>query len=195
VALADARFTELLEQIAARTPAPGGGAATALAGALAAALLEMAAAYAASRPTADANIANVRDRATTLRQRLLELADEDLVAYRPVLDAFALPTSDPHRGASIEAAMSAAAEAPLKIATAAAETAELAATAATAPGNEHLLGDATAGSALAEAATTAAVRLVELNLARRPADRRLADAHDLRRRASEARALTLGLRA
>jgi formiminotetrahydrofolate cyclodeaminase len=181
VALADAALGELLDQIAARTPAPGGGAAAALAGATAAALVEMAAAFAAQRPAADANIVNVRERAATLRQRLLELADVDVAAYAGVLEA------RPDRNA-VEAALVRAADPPLQIATAATEVTELAIAAATAPGNRHLLGDATAAGVLAEAAARAAARLVEINLERSPSDVRLLQVRELSQRAAESRA-------
>lgn len=194
MALADAPIAELLEQIAARTPAPGGGTAAALAGATAASLVEMAAAFGASRPGADGNLARVHDRATILRARLLELADEDALAYQPVIDALARPQADGQRKEAIASALSAAADPPLHIATAAAEAAELAVAAATAPGNEHLLGDATTAAMLAEAATRAAARLVELNLARSPDDVRLAEACELTTRAAGARSYVEHLR-
>ena len=57
-----------------------------------------------------------------------------------------------------------AAEVPLAIAEAAADVAELAALAA-AEGSPHLRPDATAATALAEAAVRAAAHLVEINLA------------------------------
>jgi formiminotetrahydrofolate cyclodeaminase len=193
VALGDATVIELLDQIAARTPAPGGGAAAALTGATAS-LVEMAAAFAADRHGADDNLVKVRNRATILRARLLELADEDALAYQPVIDALALPRSDPQRAGKLKAALSAAAEPPSQIATAAAEVAELAVTVATAPGNEHLLGDATTAGMLAEATTKAAARLVELNLERSPGDVRRAAVHELATRAAAARGYVEQLR-
>ena len=162
MALAQASFTELLDSLGARTPAPGGGAAAALAGAIAAALTEMAAAFAETRKPAapDLNAGHIRERAATLRARLIELADEDAGVYAAVL-----ATTDP---AARSQALPAAADPPLQIATAAAEIAELASAIAVAPGNEQLLGDATCAVALGEAATQAAARLVELNLSRPP---------------------------
>jgi methenyltetrahydrofolate cyclohydrolase len=185
--LADNQLTELLEQIAERSPAPGGGAAAAFGAAIAAALTEMAAAFAATRRPAapDVNAEHVAERAGTLRLRLLELADEDAAAYVAVLEA-----TDPAAGRE---ALSAAADPPLRIATAAAEIAELASAIAVAPGNEQLLGDATCAVALGEAAAQAAARLVELNLARQPDDLRLSEVRELTARAGQARAQTLRL--
>jgi formiminotetrahydrofolate cyclodeaminase len=194
MALADATVAGLLEQLAARTPAPGGGAAAALAGATAAALTEMAAAFALARADADGErMGAVAHRAGELRARLLELADADDRAYQPVLDALALQREDRRRPAALTAALSAAAEVPLEIASAAAEVAELAAASAQAPGNEQLLGDAGAGAIIAEAATRAAAMLVELNLARSPEDPRLGRAAALVQRAAEPRGIVFGL--
>ena len=72
--LADRTLAELLAEIAAATPAPGGGSTAAVACALAAALVEMS----AGPP---------HERAAALRARALELADEDLSSFGPVLDA------------------------------------------------------------------------------------------------------------
>jgi formiminotetrahydrofolate cyclodeaminase len=187
VALAQASFTELLDSVGARTPAPGGGAAAALAGAIAAALTEMAAAFAETRKPAapDVNAEHIRERAATLRARLIDLADEDAAVYAAVL-----ATTD---RADRQRALSAAADPPLQIATAAAEIAELASAIAVVPGNEQLLGDATCAVALGEAAAQAAARLVELNLSRHPDDLRLSEVRDLAERAAQARAETLKL--
>jgi methenyltetrahydrofolate cyclohydrolase len=184
---ADRPFIELLDQIAAREPAPGGGSAAALAGATAAALAEMAAAFApVSGGSQDDRAAALRARAASLRARQLELADEDLRSYGPVLEAAGLDRSDPSRESRLAAALSASAGAPLAVAAGTAEIAELAAELAES-GSPHLVGDATAAVVLAEAATRAAVRLVELNLARVPHDARLGAAAQLAARARAAR--------
>ena len=188
MALADRTLAEVLELVAAREPAPGGGSAAAWAGAIAAALTEMAAAFAVDADDAAAT----GDRAGELRARLLELADEDIDSYTPVLAALALERSDPDRPARVRAALSAAADVPLAIASAAAEVAELAAAAAQA-GSRHLVGDATAAAVLAEASTRAAIRLAELNLNELRPDPRLDQAAALGDRAWAARMATLGL--
>jgi formiminotetrahydrofolate cyclodeaminase len=71
--LNEQRVDELLAAIGARTPAPASGAATALTGALAASLAELAARYAGN--DADA------ERARAIAGELVRLADEDAVAY------------------------------------------------------------------------------------------------------------------
>jgi methenyltetrahydrofolate cyclohydrolase len=217
MALVDRTVAEVLDLLAAREPAPGGGSAAALAGAMAAALSEMALSFALGSSAAGgadpaggpdraggadraggpdraggaAVLVELRDRARELRARLLTLADDDTRSYRPVLDALALPRADPSRPARLQAALATAAEVPLAIATAAAEVGDLAAAAAQA-GNAHLLGDATAGVVLAEAAARSAARLVELNLTSSPQDARLIQARAIGERAGAAREAVLG---
>lgn len=183
VALQDLPIAELLDRIAARQPAPGGGTAAALTAATAAALVEMAIVFAPEAGPDDCS------RAAALRSRLLELAEADTRSYGPVLAAMRLEHRSPERSAALAAALSAAAEVPLAIATAAAEVAELGARAA-ASGSRHLLGDATAAILLADGACDAAARLVELNLAAKPDDPRLAEAAAAAGRARAARAAT-----
>ncbi len=144
VTVADTTLSKLLEQIAARTPAPGGGTAAAVAGATAAALVEMAARN------------ELRGRAAELRVLLLELAERDIYSYGPVLKAHG-PEERAH-------ALVGAAEAPAAIASAAAEVAELAAAVSAERGNDLLAGDIGVAAVLAEAAARSAAALAELNL-------------------------------
>ena len=183
-ALADQSVREVLDAVGARTPAPGGGAAAALSGSLAAGLVEMAARFTAGRE-------DVAGEAASLRARLLSLGERELSAYEPVLEAFALEGGDPDREARLRAALSDAADSPLEIARAAAVVASLGAELAL-TGNSNLTGDAITGVALAEAACCAAARLTEINLARVPSDPRLDEAAELTRQASAARAKALG---
>jgi formiminotetrahydrofolate cyclodeaminase len=181
---ADRPFADLLVALAQRTPAPGGGCATAWGGALAAALLEMAASY-AGQP-------GVVERAAELRAELLALGERELESYAPVLAAQRLGAEDPERPAALAAALSEACEAPLAIARAAAEVAELASVVA-GQGPAALNGDAVAGATLAEAACQAAARLVDINLAGDRDDPRLAEVATLRLRAAGVRDRALGL--
>jgi formiminotetrahydrofolate cyclodeaminase len=71
--LSELRVDEFLAAIGERTPAPASGAATALTGALAAALAELAARYAGDEAEAD--------RAHALVAEFVRLADEDAAAY------------------------------------------------------------------------------------------------------------------
>jgi formiminotetrahydrofolate cyclodeaminase len=122
-------------------------------------------------------------RARELRARALELAEIELNAYAPVLDALRLPRDDPERAARVDAARTEASQSPLEVAQIGAEVSELAAELATA-GNPNLTGDAIAGALLAEAAAQAAARLVAVNLTDGPM---VNQAAEFARRAHEAR--------
>ena len=176
----DRSFGELLDAIAARTPAPGGGSSAACACAVAAALVEMAARFTPDRE-------EPARRAAELRARALELAEIELHAYEPVLEALRLPRDDPERAARIEEARATASESPLAIAGVGAELAELAADIAR-TGNRNLAGDAIAGALLAEAAAQAAGRLVAINLTEGSS---VHEAAELARRAHAAREAAL----
>ena len=163
--LAGLSFAALLDAVAARTPAPGSGAVSALAVALAAGLTEMAARFAPGEEVAAA-------RAAELRAEAPRLADEDVAAYeRFLLDRDSGPI----------------AAVPLRVAELAAETAELAARLASG-GNPNLRGDAAAGAALAAAAAASSALLVRINLEGSPGDERVERAAELAA-AAEAAAL------
>jgi formiminotetrahydrofolate cyclodeaminase len=146
---------DLLNDLAARTPTPGGGTSAAWATAIAAALVEMAAAF--------ADDAEAAARAAELRMRAMELAEQELHSYEPVIEARRLPDEDPGKRERLREALTSAADAPRVIAAVAAEVAELA-TRLAAGGKPALAGDAETGAALAEAAHAAAQRLAEINL-------------------------------
>jgi formiminotetrahydrofolate cyclodeaminase len=168
-------FEELLNHLGSDRPAPGAGAASAWTCALAAALAEMVAGVVLARGADRPQLERRRARARELWSAALRLADEDQAAYRAVIDA---------APAEKRAALAAAADPPLAIAEAAAETARLAADSmrdATGP----VRGEAATAALLAGAAATAAAGLVELNLAGAPEDPRLARARELAAEAAE----------
>jgi formiminotetrahydrofolate cyclodeaminase len=145
---------EFLTNVAAATPAPGGGSSAAVSAALAAALVEMAASVPSSQASGAARSDRAAERAGALRARALRLAQEEMSAYAPVLEA-----RDEHER---ELALAAASEPPAQIAETAAEVAELGVEVATSA-SPSVRGDALAGVVLAEAAASAAFRLVEIN--------------------------------
>ena len=186
-------FDELLADVAAATPAPGGGSAAGWACALGAGLVEMTARFTLGRSDlADRHerMAKIAEQAVELRRRAGELAERELHAYEPVLEALRLPTSDPARPARLDAALSQAAETPLEIARVAGEVATLALEAAR-DGPEHLRGDAVTGLLLAEGACQAAAQLVRINLAGMPRDLRLIELKELTESAAATRAEAL----
>ncbi len=167
-------LAEVLERVAAPTPAPGGGSSAALVCSLAAALVEMGAGF-QDAPDRGATAAQ-------LRARALQLAERDLHSYEPVLAALRRPADDAERPAQLASALTAAAAVPFGIAETAAEVAARAREATEAAGR-HLLGDCATAAVLAEAACRAAAVLVEINL-RGTADPRLGEAEELVRAAA-----------
>jgi methenyltetrahydrofolate cyclohydrolase len=128
----------------------------------------------------------VVQRCGELRARLVELAERELHAFEPVLDAIRLPRAQPGRDARVAAALSEAAESPLDIARAAGEVAELAAELAVS-GARRLVGDAVTAALLAEASCVAAGRLVEINLESVADEPRRSEVSDLAAAAAGAR--------
>lgn len=143
---------------------------------MAASLVEMVAAFTPERD-------QLAERVGELRMRVLELAEIELHAYEPVLEALRLPREDLERDARISAAREQASHSPLEVARVGAEVAERAAELAR-TGNPNLAGDAIAAALLAEASAQAAARLVTINLTDGPVVR---EATDLARRALIAR--------
>jgi methenyltetrahydrofolate cyclohydrolase len=154
--LGEQPLASFLDDVAAATPAPGGGTSGAVALALGAALVEMSALLADDAPAAA--------RARELRARALGLAEEELSSYAPVLEAMRLPGDDPARDARVAEALLEASRTPLAVAEGAADTAALGAEVARAS-KPNVRGDAVTGAVLAEAAAAAAANLVEVNLA------------------------------
>jgi formiminotetrahydrofolate cyclodeaminase len=146
---------EFLSNVAAATPAPGGGSSAAVSAALAAALVEMAAGVPSSQASGPLRSDRAAERAGALRARALRLAQEEMSSYMPVLEA-----RDEHER---EIALAAASEPPAQVAETAAEVAELGVEVATSA-SPSVRGDALAGVVLAEAAASAAFRLVEINV-------------------------------
>ena len=149
-----------LDQLAARTPTPGGGGAAAVTGAMAAGLVAMAARFSATRLPGAGELA---DRADALRRRLAQLADMDAQAYAAVLEALRLPREASQREVQRQEALLGAALVPLEIAGIGAQVAVMAARLAE-TGNPNLRGDAVTGAVLAAASARSAACLVDINV-------------------------------
>jgi formiminotetrahydrofolate cyclodeaminase len=168
---ADRGLSTYLDEVAAGTPAPGGGSATAVVGALAAALGEMVANLTLGREKyadAEASLRPARDRLTALRSSLLAAAAADEAAYQSYRDAASLPrTSDGEmtaRADAMQQALIAATDVPFAAARSAQEVAEILQSVAR-KGNPHVRSDAALGALLAEAALRGALLNVRGNAA------------------------------
>jgi formiminotetrahydrofolate cyclodeaminase len=158
--LIEKSLTTFLEEVAERTSAPGGGAVSAVAVGMAAALVAMAARFSDKQLEAAHDLA---EKADVLRNEVLPLAQADAEAYGVLMAAYRLPAADPARADAIASAAQEAANVPLEIATYSAEVALLAARLAE-EGNPNLKGDTVAASLLASAAARACANLVRINL-------------------------------
>jgi formiminotetrahydrofolate cyclodeaminase len=147
-----------LDQLAARTPTPGGGGAAAVTGAMAAGLVAMAARFSARQLPEAGHLA---EQADELRVRVAQLADTDAQAYAAVLEAFRRPGEA--EAAQRQEALLGAALVPLEIAGIGARVAAMAMQVAEA-GNPNLRGDAVTGAVLAAASARSAACLVDINV-------------------------------
>lgn len=168
--LAEMSMRELAERLASSAPVPGGGSASALTGALGAALVEMVCELTTGRAEyadVEAVARQAGAAAADLRGALLAAADDDAVAYEAVVTARALPrgTDDEKaaRAAAVSEAIVGATEVPLRIARLASEVLELAASMATL-GNKRAVSDAGVAALLAAAALRGAALNVMINV-------------------------------
>ena len=167
------RIEPLLDALASEQPAPGGGSAAALVGAMAAALCAKVAAL--------SDDGGSTAQAAALCRRLTGLADEDARLYENALSELELRDDDFKLGRALEQA----ADAPLRIAEACTDVAVLAAALAERGASAHQA-DARSAAALAAGAARAAAVLVEVNLGVSGVDERVQLAQRLTQQADAA---------
>jgi formiminotetrahydrofolate cyclodeaminase len=168
---ADSGLATYLDEVAAGTPAPGGGSVAAVVAALAAALGEMVANLTLGRAKyakAEASLRPARDRLTALRTALLESAAADESAYQAYQDAASLPRASAgektERAVAMQRALITATDVPLGVARSVYEVAEILESMAR-DGNPYVRSDAALGALLAEAALRGALLNVRGNAA------------------------------
>ncbi|HEX7066582.1 MAG TPA: cyclodeaminase/cyclohydrolase family protein [Candidatus Limnocylindria bacterium] len=171
----DARLTnlttrELIERLATSDPIPGGGSASALAGAMGAALVHMVVALTANRPAAAGNeeiLAEIGSGAVAAQSELLRLAELDAAAYDAVIRARRLPKDTERerqsRDAQVHQATREATLAPLETVRRAADVLGLAERLAPI-GNRNAVSDVGVGALLAVTAVRGAALNVRINL-------------------------------
>jgi len=163
--IADVSVSVFADGVAAKQPAPGGGAVAGAVGALAAALGRMVAAYSIGKKGLEAEkgaLEALEGRLAGAQARLLELADADARAYGVLNGLMKLDAGDPAR-ATIGEAAAAAAGVPMEVVRLCARTLEIAEEMAP-RSNQWLRSDLAITAILADAAARSASWMVEANL-------------------------------
>jgi formiminotetrahydrofolate cyclodeaminase len=167
---ADLTVSAFTDALASAEPTPGGGTAAAVGGAMGAALLMMVAGLPKTRHNSDeerAKLGEARAALTSVRERLLVLADTDSDAYNQVISAYRLAKeSDADKAArrsAIQSAMKSATEAPLETLRTVAAAMGYAKTIAQC-GNPSAASDVRVALELLEAAGAGAAANVDINL-------------------------------
>jgi len=160
---------KFLKDLASRKPAPGGGSASALAGAIAAALVNKVAILTIGKKKykeVEKEFKQLNDRATKLQRELLKLVDEDTKAFMAVIKT---------KGG--QKAIQKAAQAPLETAQKSLEVLKMAVYASE-HGNQNLRSDAFCAIELATAAIYGALENVRVNLPHFEDERLVKDLRD-----------------
>lgn len=170
MSFSDMTLREFIETVASSEPAPGGGTASAVAGAMGAALVSMVAGLTSpeSLSTEHAQkMDDIRIRSRELAYRLLEAADADTQAFNEVMAAYRMPRATDEekaaRRAGIQKALKGAVAAPRSTAEHALEALRMAEFAAE-HGNPNAASDAGVGGLLLDAAVGGAVFNIRINL-------------------------------
>jgi len=161
---------EFLQRLASGEPTPGGGTASASAGAAGAALVAMVAGLTVGRKgyeDVSDEAADVSEEAGLLREELQDLMDEDSLAFEAVMEALRMPKgSDQDKKArrrSLQAATRQATEVPLQVMRRSQRVVRLAARMAEI-GNRNALSDALVAAELGRAAVRGAAYNARINL-------------------------------
>ncbi len=166
----DVSVTMFLDNLASDSPAPAGGGAAALSGAMAAALVSMVCQLTIGSPRyaeVEAEMRDTLDRAEALRLELQQLAEADVTAFNRLSASYKLPrTTDADiaiRRDAIQTSLRGATGVPLRTARAAAAILPLCPVVAE-RGNQNAVSDVGVAALLAQAAVRAALLNVDINL-------------------------------
>lgn len=200
--LIEKKLKDFLSETASSSPAPGGGSASALAGALGTALSEMVINLTVGKKKyadVSAELADLLPRLAEARRRLQEAVDRDTRAFNLVMAAYGLPkeTEDEKkaRQTAIREAILKATEVPLDVMETCLKALEMALIVAQ-KGNKNSVSDAGASGLLLEAAIEGAALNVKINLPTHPDDHpyRTAAAKRLKEMAARKEELSRSLR-
>lgn len=165
-----------LERLASAAPVPGGGGASALAGALGIALGNMVGSLTVGKKKyaeVEAEIIQLNEMADVLRKELLMLVEKDAEVFEPLSRAYSIPKDDPNRDAIMAEVLKSAAEVPLEILRKCGDALELIAVYAV-KGSVLAVSDAGCAAALCRSAMESAALNVYINT-KSMKDRQLAE--------------------
>ena len=157
-----------LEKLGSDHPTPGGGSASALAGALSAALVAMTAGLSLKQGRLrKEEVEDIRKRALAIQKRLLRAVDEDAKSYEAVLKAFRLPKNTErgrlHRSRIIQKAYQEATATPQWVCQLSIQLLEYSKTLIF-KGNPNAISDAGVAAFLADAALAGGLLNININL-------------------------------
>lgn len=169
MAISDLSCKEFIEALGSAQPAPGGGGAAALVGAVGAALGHMVGSFTVGKKKyadVEEDIRALIDQAKTLETQLLDLAEADAQAFLPLAKAYGLPAATAEEQAEkakvMEICLKDAAQVPLEIMRCAGQALDMLAQFA-AKGSAIMVSDAGCGAACCKAALEAAALNVFIN--------------------------------
>lgn len=161
---------DFLDELAGKTPTPGGGSAAAVMGAMGAALVSMVAHFTLGKKgyeQVESEAAGLLQQAESLRERLADMVRADVDAFNLVMGAYGLArdtdAQKAERTAAIQAALKQASDVPLACAQLCAEVIRLTRPMA-AIGNKNVISDAGVAVVAAEAALRSAALNVYVNI-------------------------------
>jgi len=161
----DNTCVDFIDILASKAAVPGGGGASALVGAVGAALGSMVGSLTVGKKKyagVEADIIALMEESAALQSELLRLVDEDAVAFEPLAKAYGIPKDDPDRTRIMDEALKSASSVPLEIMRVCAKAIELQAGFAS-KGNVMAVSDAGVGVICCKAALQGASLNVFIN--------------------------------
>jgi len=159
-----------LDELASRSPTPGGGSAAAMMGAIGAALLSMVCNLTIGKAKyrdVEEELSVVLGRTEQLRTQLTEMIEEDVESFGAVMRAYAMPRQTPEqsvlRSQAIQNALKAATQVPLRCCRVCREIIDLSAVVAQ-KGNSQVVSDAGVAVLVAHAALRSGALNVMINI-------------------------------
>jgi formiminotetrahydrofolate cyclodeaminase len=162
-------LNRFLEKMSSDTPTPGGGSASALAGALSASLVAMVAGLSIKKDkTKRKEMEGIREKGLSIQKRLLQATDEDSKSFDAVIKAFRLPRNSEkerlHRVKEIQKAYQRATLIPQVVCQRSLQLLEYSKTLII-KGNPNAISDAGVAAFLADAACAGGLLNIKINLA------------------------------